>query len=452
MGSGLRRFARDTGGFSTPLGLIWAVLLLVIGGLAVDTTNAWRNRAMLQAVADAAAHAAALKLPPPARPLTTERRAEMVAEAVRIAELHLDPAVYGDVVTAENVDIGTWDHASRSFTPDTEFPDAVRVRALRTGAGSNAVPTLLLKLGVLDQWDVGASAISQKFLPRCTRDGIISAETAEITSNNLLRPPFCLHGEMGVAMSSGNTFEEGVSVSMPDFSMLSLPMGGWTSNVGLSEALSTTTMFPRMVNQVERLFTSLQDIRSPDQPDYIANGFGLVKNVEQRNFDATYLGTNNVHIVACGKIGDSLADSSSNKMIKIESGDVVEYTVIVTNCAVQISSGALIADSIIITSNSGSSSISGNSGATIGRPDGCAPGGGVVLMSMGSVSFPSTAYFHEAQIVARGEVQIAAAPEGITGIAIQALGKAKMTASGGFALCPHPDDPPYMADYFRIVN
>ncbi len=64
----LLRFRDDTSGWSTPLSMTWVVVLLIIAGLAVDTTNAWRHRAMLQVAADAAAHAGALKLPVPGEP------------------------------------------------------------------------------------------------------------------------------------------------------------------------------------------------------------------------------------------------------------------------------------------------------------------------------------------------------------------------------------------------
>ena len=55
----LHEFLSDEGGVGTVWGLLWFILFVGIGGLAVDTTNGFRVQTMLQATADAAAHAAA---------------------------------------------------------------------------------------------------------------------------------------------------------------------------------------------------------------------------------------------------------------------------------------------------------------------------------------------------------------------------------------------------------
>lgn len=447
----LRTALRDEGGFATPLGLIWIILLLVIGGMAVDMTNAWRNRAMLQITADAAAHAAAQILPQPGKPVTKDDRAAMVAEAVRIARLNMPPSTYGEVVTASSVEIGSWDNDTHIFDTESEFPDAVRVYAKRVRANGNEVATMLLRLGVLESWDVGARAMVQRFLPRCTRDGIISAQYAELTSGNEILAPFCLHGETGVGMSNSNSFELGTIVSMPDFADLDLPTAGYESNPGLKEALSQEHLYPRMTKKIDLLFEELQDIRSPYQPDYILYGYGHKEVLSNTEFNPANLQPGNIYVVECGAVSGPLADNKSNKTIKFESDAHVEKNVIVTNCAVMLNAGAFIGDALILTSNEGSQSIGGNSGATVGAPDNCSPGGGAGLYSMGDVVFPSDAEFQDVQIVARGSVHIAAAPGGIKGIQVQAQGEVKLTASGGFALCPNRDDPPYQADFYRIV-
>ena len=50
---GSRIFLSDEQGVGTVMGLLWFMLLVGITGMAVDATNGFRNRTMLQATADA---------------------------------------------------------------------------------------------------------------------------------------------------------------------------------------------------------------------------------------------------------------------------------------------------------------------------------------------------------------------------------------------------------------
>ncbi len=64
-------FLADQRGGGTIMGLLWFMLLVGITGMAVDTTNGFRSRTMLQATADAAALAAAIELPDQAAAVAT---------------------------------------------------------------------------------------------------------------------------------------------------------------------------------------------------------------------------------------------------------------------------------------------------------------------------------------------------------------------------------------------
>ena len=65
------RLLRDEQGGGTIMGLLWFVLMVGICGLAVDSTNGFRSRTMLQATADATALAAAIDLPNDVTAVTT---------------------------------------------------------------------------------------------------------------------------------------------------------------------------------------------------------------------------------------------------------------------------------------------------------------------------------------------------------------------------------------------
>ncbi len=84
-----RKFLNDELGGGTIFGLLWFMLLVGITGMAVDSTNGFRNRTMLQATADAAALAGAISL-------TNEAAA--VATAVSYSVDNMSGAHYGDVL------------------------------------------------------------------------------------------------------------------------------------------------------------------------------------------------------------------------------------------------------------------------------------------------------------------------------------------------------------------
>lgn len=447
-GRGARAFVDDENGFGLVMGLIWMIIIIAVGGLSIDATNAWRFRAMLQVTADDSVHAGVMQLPPPGYPATSTDIGRIKSEVVRMARLHMPPEKYGEVVTAADVQIGRWDSDNHVFVEDNQYPNAVRVTARASEATGNPVTTTLLKFAGFDSWDIGATSMIQRFLPRCSTDGIISAQTSEITSNNAIEAPFCLHGETGVAMSNGNTFEEGTIVSMPDFSMLEIPQAGYGSNPGLEGALSEEYLYPRMVKKIDVLFEELQDIKSWYQPSYIKNGNGHKEVLDEADFDPGTLGTDstkgNLYVVWC---------KNDNQQLKLDSNAWIWKNVIVTNCQVTIGADAKIWDAVIITSNTGGNSITGSAAIRIGEPDNCDhTKGGAALMTKGGISLSSASYYDDAQLVAKGNINVAAATEGVKGIQIQAGGYAKLTASGGFSLCDNRQPASFVANYYRFVQ
>ena len=54
---------RDERGGGTVMGLFWFMVIMAFCGMAIDTTNALRNKTGMQATADAAALAASIDLP-----------------------------------------------------------------------------------------------------------------------------------------------------------------------------------------------------------------------------------------------------------------------------------------------------------------------------------------------------------------------------------------------------
>ena len=86
---------------------------------------------------------------------------------------------------------------------------------------------------------------------------------------------------------------------------------------------------------------------------------------------------------------------------------------ITTNCKIQMGNGAKIEDSIIATTNTSSTSISGTSGSgaqsSVGRA--CAPGPGLQVLTLGGMNFPSKLNMNGGQFVATGTIGFAAQAE-----------------------------------------
>ncbi len=252
----MHEFARDELGAGTIMGLLWFMLLVGITGMAVDATNGFRNRTMLQATADAAALAAVIDLP---------NEAAAVATAIAYSAGNMPDAMYGEVLQPSDVEVGAWGMANRSFedggvVPDpldpsgVLLPDSVRVTLHQTEDNANAVPVSFLRIIGLQTWDVNVEAVAQRYLPDCLMDGLVARGVVDISSNNGFINEICIHGQEGVEMQNHNDYELGVNVSMPDLDyQLVIPTGGMESNPGLPEAVREQSLDPRMVNHIEEI-------------------------------------------------------------------------------------------------------------------------------------------------------------------------------------------------------
>ena len=101
----MSRFFTDQRGGGTIMGLIWFMLLVGITGMAVDSTNGFRSRTMLQATADATALAGAIDLPDEAAAVAT-------AVAYSVENMGID--ISGSVLDPAEVHVGLWDPDRKS--------------------------------------------------------------------------------------------------------------------------------------------------------------------------------------------------------------------------------------------------------------------------------------------------------------------------------------------------
>ena len=423
-------FTADDEGSVTVWAMGWTIVFLLVGGLAVDVGNAWRVQGMLQATADVAALSGAIEL-------LNSSDAAARAEAIRIANLNMPEGV---VVTADVIS-GSWNSSTRSLDTSAIVKDSLRVTARRSRATNNALPTFLIKLAGISSWDVAAQATVQRFVPGCIRDGLVARGLVEVSSNNTFVDHICLHGGTGVKISSNNSFEAGVKVTMPDLAMLQIPASGLTTNAGLAAALREDNLDPTIVDHVAEITAALGKPAYSGQPKYIDRTKAAIAMTRTSFNAAKSLIAGRVYSVNC----------TGGSGININAS-VVTNVVITTNCKISFSANSIISNAVIATSNTSTTSVSGSSSSTIGANDNCAKGGGAQILTAGSIHFASGLNLYGSQMIAVGNVTIAANAQGIKGASIQAGGDIKLTSNTSFGQCSSNVDVAFYRVRYHLVQ
>ncbi len=136
-----RAMARDERGNMAAIAGLLVTVLAGSAAVMVDLGRAYALRADLEATADAAALAAAARLP-------DVKRARAVA--IDYARKNLPVEQYGDVLRPEDIVFGAWNPETRTLDPN-KAANAVRVTARMGKANGNAMPTMLAGVfGVAD--------------------------------------------------------------------------------------------------------------------------------------------------------------------------------------------------------------------------------------------------------------------------------------------------------------
>jgi hypothetical protein len=440
-------FIREERGGGTVMGLMWFMVIVGIGGLAVDGTNGFRNRTMMQATADSAALAGAIDLP---------NVATAVATAVSYSVDNMPVAGYGEVLQPQDVEVGTWDVASRTLSVGGVVPDAVRVRLHQTEANTNAVPVSFLRIIGLQTWDVNVESVAQRFIPKCLKDGLVAAGVVEISSNNAFVNQICVHGQQGVNMQNHNSYESGVTVSMPKpGNQLSIPNGGMESNPGLPDALRENILLPRDVNHIDEFIAKLRD-PSLDTgyvkviPSYIDASKPVIAEDDKIDFTALNFaeGKGRIYDIDC-----------KGKLTVTVPGITISNVVIVIECSLNVTPGATLNNVVLASYRTskgqdprGLTNISVAADVQLGNPDDCKPGGGVQIFSAASVQIASSAVIDGLQIVAAGDIDLGTNDQGVNGISAQAGGDIFVQSNNVFGLCVGGTPNLFTMPYYRLVK
>lgn len=416
-------FLRSDNGGSTVFALSLVVGSMMMAGLALDVSYAYKSRNELQMAADAAAHAALYK-----RQFNSAAAAK--SAAVDVANGVLPPTSYGKTLQPGDIVFGNWDFAAQTFIPDPSSTEGVMVSTKRFDSGGNAVPTFMLNFIGVEQFDVRADAVFVTHYPACLNQGFTAQDTVDLKSNNTYYSGFCIHSNDEVKMKQENNFEAGVVVSMPDSTDAD---GHTTSNTGLADALEDHEYRLRILDNLDQIVKNLLSggsfvpgyITLPTPVTVTAESIlGMNPSGYKFDGDSAILQTGRVYILQCDD-GDR---------ITIEMGVVLKDVVIVTACKLKFEAGAAVENAVLVTTNTNSDSISAPAGFRVGVDDNCAPGGGVQIITYGGIKVPADFQVFGGQIIAKRDVEFAA-QAGIHGVAIIAGGKIDGTSNSEFRFC-----------------
>lgn len=144
-----RRMGRR--GAISMLAIFTVPVVLGFGGMAVDASYLDYRAAQLRAATDAAVLAGSALLPD----ATAASNA-----AIAYAEKNMPVATYGTVLHAADVQTGTWNSSTRTFTAGGTNPTAIKVTLRRTAANGNAEHFLFAAVLGFGSVDMVRSAVA----------------------------------------------------------------------------------------------------------------------------------------------------------------------------------------------------------------------------------------------------------------------------------------------------
>lgn len=432
--SRIDRFLRTSDGAMTALGLFLTMASLVIGGLALDVSNAILARAELQATADNVAHAALYVR-------NTNPNAEAKDAALAVASTMMPSSRYGSVLGAEDIKFGKWHSDTRQFEVDSTLSQAVWVDTSRLLSKGNAVVSYMLRFAGFDHWNVRRGSVFETYIPTCFLQGFVAQNLVDLQGNNTYKSGFCIHSNGHVEVNSNNVFEPGTVVAMPDKRDVVLPSSGFSTNTGLQDALHDGAYQIRILNQLPGIISDLEMGGATYTPDYITGTAPIT--LTGTNLSSSDFTPGRIHTKTCSGSGQSLNFANNT---------VLTDVVLVTNCKVKFGQGTRLENTVVATTNTSSKSISAPSSLQVGRDDHCAADGGAQLLTLGSMDFPADLKAFGGQLIARGDISFSANANGIEGASFISGGTISGTSNMTMGFCDDGMERNFEALYFRMVS
>ncbi len=429
----MQKFMRHEDGAITIFGLFIFLVVAIISAIAVDISHLLSARNQMQIAADATAHAALYNRETESSSVAKSRALDLFGYVMPFED-------YGSVLTATDIQFGTWSYETNTFTPNPTSRSAVLVTPSRLTSKSNSVASFLFQLVGKDTWDVVVSSVFTTFRPGCLKEGFVAEDIVDVQGNNNYSNGFCLHSNNYVSANSNNSFEAGTIVSMPEEDDIDLPTSGYESNEGLEAALRSGVYRLRILNRIEDIISGLATSDPLYTPDYITSTVPIP--VSGNHLDETDFEPGRIHILTC----------HGNPKATIDATATLSNIVIVSNCELKFSAGSIFEDVVIATTNTNIKSINSPSSLQVGRDDECAEGGGTQFLTMGGMNFASDLRVFGSQLLALDDIEFSANANGVEGASIVSGGVVSGTSNMNMAFCGTGMENNFEADYFRLAG
>lgn len=453
-------FINSEEGAGTAFALFVFMVLCVLLGVMIDTTNAWRNRTMLAAAADIGSHAGAVALANGA----SEDEALQAARALVAQNLPI--TTYGNTVQSDgDVYLLHFDTDTRQLYEDGPR-NAVAVRSNQLASRGNAVGTFLLDFAGVFSWDVREVSVAVfDVSANCLgTDGLYSKGQIRISSQGYVGSGYCLHSNDHVWLPQQVTFEPDTMVSMPDLDDCKNKCNT-DANPGIQTG-EFPMIFPEFGDYIQGTYDAFntnglddetkaeffKDRSLGDLSELISAGIvsavspplkGAVVNMSVAEFQVIEnLPSGLVYNVTCSAKGGG---KNTNLTFSGSAGKMRDAALL-TNCALDFEDGSVVEGSLIITTRiSSSATVSASSDVTIGDTSvgECRAEDRTTIMSLSGVSVPAKLGASNVTLVVDDTVDIASASSsGDTsyGFTIYATNEIDIAAQHTFISCGYTGD------------
>lgn len=332
-----RLFADDRGGVTAP-NVLWTVVCLAIGGLAVDGAHAWRVKAMLHAAAQAGAHAGAAAMTrndllDPALN-TDEDPAQVALDQVA---LNLTHPSFRDALVPQDVALGTWNSDTGSFTESAVDPDAIRVTLRRDRINGNSLPTNFLRVIGFDRWDISVQAVARTVETRRAEcvDPLLSLRTRADVEKVDVFVGLCLHARADIEVAEDGAWLPEQVIDIVD-SVFASAVLDQVPDLGPLDPLA---LLPTLTS---RLVADLPDLLLTDAQMTSALA-DLVAGADTRAtldlFEFAGVQANQTVHVTC----------RANEVLAIPADVALPGVTLLSDCPVKVSEGANLSSTIVIS-------------------------------------------------------------------------------------------------------
>jgi hypothetical protein len=465
-------FLLDDRGSYTIWSLVWFIMYVLIGGLAVDGTDGYRLKTALQATADSAALAAVISV--------REPHEDPVQVAIAYAEANMPPERHGEVLATSDVHIGFWDINTETFTEGASDPNAVYVVTRRSAENLNAVEMSFLRIaqiwGLGTWWNINADALAVVGLELCQNNGIIAGGVLNLGNGSEFYNGMCLHGVEGIKLTDIEYADPDVVASVgcsqtdqhclrPNESLaLGDPYFAKAFDLG-GYGIDREPVNAQTVGNYIEMVTELASETYQSEPDpfdafltanstatldysglaYLANSSGQTAYVEDTVLPAdavTPLGSTTVE----GKYTVYKVNCASNTSLDLPSG-IYRNMAIIATCPVNMNSSTSVdmKDVMIAvdwwpganpTTQFGMH-FAGN--AILGATQ-CGEGGVDLMTRNSSVHFAAGGQINNSRLLSGYNAKMTAGGSGVQGLHVEAVNDVTLVNGGTFGLCPLPAD------------